>query len=116
MIAFVTSSLRYPISISILIYTNLSIFTIGYTINNKPFERKSHNLIEIFNESFILISGYFLIIFSDWIYNPEAFYKDENCNDPITVYNYGYAYIVFVVLIVSLNMSFILYEQYKSII
>ena len=69
-IGYVTSSLRDPISISILFYTNFPIFTIGYTIRNKPYERKSNNIIEIINETFILISGYFLMIFSEWIYDP----------------------------------------------
>ena len=114
LIAFVTASLRDPISISILVYTKLSLFTIGYTINHKPFTRKSHNLNEILNEWFLLMTGYYLFIFSDWIYDPRPSSSGEYSHDPITKYNFGYSYIVMVVIIISLNMSIVVYELYKS--
>ena len=71
--------------------------------------------MEIFNEMFVCVSGYFLMIFSQWIYDPVAFYNnEENCHAPVTKYNYGYAYIGCVVLVLSLNISFVVYEQCKS--
>lgn len=71
MIAFCTATIRSPIAIIVLLYTLLPLFTIGYTLNTKPFDRKTQNRLEITNEIFIYISGYFLIIFSEWIYKPE---------------------------------------------
>ena len=94
-----------------MIYTLFPIFTIGYTINNKPFETMSDNLIEIINESFIFISGYFLIIFSEWIYDPSSGSSDDGfSHDPVTKYNYGYVYILFVLVVLGLNLSYVLYE------
>ena len=71
LIAFITAKLQEPISISILTYTKLSIFTIGYTINQKPYKSKILNVIDVINESFLLVTGYYMIIFSKWTYNPE---------------------------------------------
>ena len=64
LIAFVTASMKAPISIAILVYTKLSLFTIGYTINQKPFENKMLNYIEITNECFIMVTGYYMGLFS----------------------------------------------------
>ena len=112
-IAFVTSSVRDPISVPILIYTKLSLFTIGYTLKYKPFETTSNNIIDILNESFILVSGYYLIIFSEWIYDPKSFSDDGYSDDPGTKYNFGYVYISFVALILFVNFSYVFYEQIR---
>jgi len=116
MIAFATSSVRDPISVSILIYTKLSIFTIGYTLNQRPYQRTSLNLNEILNETFILMTGYYLFIFSEWIYNTKPSAAGEYSHDPVTKYNFGYTYIALLIAVLGLNMSFVLYEQYKSAI
>ena len=113
-IAIVTATLRDPVSIPALVYTNLSLFTIGYTLKNKPFEKKSNNLIEIINEIFIFTSGYFLMIFSEWIYNPEASENGDYSHDPVTVYNFGYVYMIVIVIIISFNLSYVLIEFFKS--
>jgi hypothetical protein len=33
---------------------------------------KALNLIEICNEFFILVTGYFMMLFSDWMYDPTS--------------------------------------------
>ena len=113
-IAIVTASLRDPLSIPALVYINLSLFTIGYTLNNKPLERKSNNLIEITNEFFIFTTGYFLMIFSEWIYNPEASEDGDYSHDPVTIYNFGYCYLTIIIIILSVNLSYVFTEFLKS--
>ena len=63
-IAYTTATMQTPISLAILIYTKTSIFTIGYTITQYPMATKGLNNIEIINEFFILVSGYYVILFS----------------------------------------------------
>jgi hypothetical protein len=114
LIALVTASFKAPISISILIYTKLSIFTIGYTITQKPFSKKSENMTEIVNELFIWITGLYMTIFSQWMYDPTSLNENEEYSYvPITVYNYGYLYISFVVIILSFNLSIVASEFRK---
>ena len=109
-IAFITASLRTPVAIPIFTYTMFSLFSIGYTKNNKPFLKKVNNMIEIINESFIFTTGYFLIIFSEWIYNPKVLENGEYSHDPVTVYNFGYAYLTILFIVLVLNLSFVLIE------
>jgi hypothetical protein len=114
-IAIVTAVSQEPISISILIYTKLSIFTIGYTINQKPYLTKFLNYFEVINECMVLVTGYYMIIFSEWMFNPVLLGSmQEYQNDPELKYNYGFVYIIFLSTNLILNLAFIIYEQYRS--
>ena len=71
LIAMGTVYLIRPIEFSIFIYCNLSVFTLGYNIVNRPMMTRTIQIIDNTNEVFILLSGYAIIIFSNWIYQPE---------------------------------------------
>ena len=113
-IAFISAFHSAPVAIPIFAYTMFSLFSIGYTKNNKPFLRKANNMIEIINESFIFTTGYFLMLFSEWIYNPQVAKNGEYVHDPVTIYNYGYVYITILFLILGLNLSYVLIEFKRS--
>ena len=76
MIAFATVYFIRPIAIPIFVYINMSILTIGYDVTHKPMNTKTIQIIDSTNETFILFSGYALIIFSNWIYNPDFEYGE----------------------------------------
>ena len=74
------------------------------------------NFIDIVNETFILITGYYMILFSDWTYNPVLGNLEEYQYDPMIKYNSGYGYIVLLLMIFSFNLSFIIQEFCKAAI
>ena len=84
--------------------------SIGYTINTRPYERKSNNIIEIINEAFIFISGYFVFIFSEWIYDPTPNDIGDYEHEPTARYNFGYVYLVSLYLTIFFNLSIIVYD------
>jgi len=61
------------------------------------------NKIEIMNESFMLFTAYYIIIFSGFFTNIEA------------RYNYGFGYNVILGLVVLINIVFIFIEIYKRL-
>ena len=71
LIAMVTVYIIRPIELVIFVYIYLSLFTIGYNIRNRPMNTRIIQIIENTNEFFILLSGYAIIIFSKWIYDPN---------------------------------------------
>lgn len=68
-ILFAVSTCYLPNTVIANIYTYIyiSIATIGYIINHRPMSSKTLNGIEIFNEYFIVATGYFMLHFTDWI-------------------------------------------------
>ena len=70
MIAFATAGLQNPINIANFLYLKLALFTLAYNFNNRPMSTNVLNYIENSNETFILITGYFIFFFSEWIYDP----------------------------------------------
>ena len=101
----------------------------GYTINQKPFQTNGLNLIEICNEFFVLVTGYFMMLFSEWMYDPTSggqstgssipgdksrrllgrgLGSEEYQNDPAIKYNYGYGYLAALGVVLAFNSIFIL--------
>ena len=76
MIALATVTFIRPIAIPIFVYVKLSVFTIGHYITHKPMNSKVIQIMDSTNETFILLSGYALIIFSNWTYNPDIEYGE----------------------------------------
>ena len=83
----------------IYVYTFIPLFSIGYNLNNNPMNSRLLNLMENINEWIILCSGYFLLIFTQWI-----------C-DPMERYNFGWYYIKLIIFVVTINLLLIFYEM-----
>jgi hypothetical protein len=62
------------------------------------------------NELFILLSGYAIIIFSNWMYDPTSKEGEAAAEAVELRYRNGFIYLVFLGLIVSINVALILYE------
>ena len=88
---------------NIYIYIFVPLFSIGYILNNKPMYSKLLNVMETLNELIILLSGYFLTIFTQWICDPKERYR------------YGWVYVACVVLAVFINFVIILYEMFVGL-
>ena len=52
---------------NIIVYIYGSIYLLGYYTNRKPFDKRWAYWLELFNETFIIISAYFIFIFTNWI-------------------------------------------------
>ena len=97
------------LSINIL----LSFLMLTYNITVKPWTVAEMNTQEIYNEAIILICGYHMLFFGDWI------------SDTATVYGYnfksvmGFSMISFIILGVIINIVIIIriacneYQEYK---
>tara|TARA_B110000285_G_scaffold225061_1_gene282732 strand:- start:642 stop:938 length:297 start_codon:yes stop_codon:yes gene_type:complete len=72
-------------------------------------------IIDNTNEVFILLSGYAIIIFSNWIYNPEIKSGEQAPHAPELRYNNGFIYIYFLALIVFINLALIIFEITKAL-
>ena len=74
-------------------------------------------LIDNTNEVFIMISGYAIIFFSNWIYNVE--YNRETDQDiydlPLLRYEYGFLYLIFLAMIIGVNFCLIIFEIGKAL-
>lgn len=62
-----TCYLSNTVIANIYTYIYISIATIGYIINYQPMSSVMLNRIEIFNEYFMVATGYFMLHFTDWI-------------------------------------------------
>jgi hypothetical protein len=65
-----TAIILQPIAGNIMIYIYASLFSLGFNLSVKPLSSPTLNCIDNINELFVLISSYFLMAFSDWIYTP----------------------------------------------
>ena len=100
-----------PIEIVIFVYTNLSLFTIGYNLRTRPMNTRTIQIIDNTNEFFILLSGYAIIIFSPWMYDPTNLGPGEQAPEaPLLRYSNGFIYRFFLGLIMFINVSLILFE------
>jgi hypothetical protein len=77
LIAMATAYIIRPIEIAIFCYIYLSLFSLGYNLNNKPMNTRVIQMIDNTNEFFILLSGYAIIVFSNWIYDPSMIKEGE---------------------------------------
>ena len=116
MIALGTNYIISPIEVNILIYIYLSLFTIGYNINNRPMSSRIIQIIENTNELFIMLSGYALIYLSNWIYDVKYKATDLTIgDDPEYRYKFGFWYIGSLGIIVIINFVLIVYEIGKAL-
>ena len=75
------------------------LFALGYNINKRPMNSKLLNWMENLNEIIVYICGYFILLYTQWICDPEKRYE------------YGWFYIYIQVVVVSINFSLIFFEM-----
>lgn len=80
------------IIISLPIYFYGSIFVLGIGLSQKPLDGRWWNILENLNEAFILITGYFMLFFSEWV--PDVFVRQE----------YGDVYVELLYGIIAVNV------------
>ena len=101
------------------IYLYASLFSIGYNLNNRPMNTRIIQIIDNANEFFMVISGYAVILFSNWIYNfsyNRILAQDVSIpEDPELRYNLGYCYLGFLSMICGINLFLIIYEICKGL-
>lgn len=104
-ILFAVSTCYLPNTVIANIYTYIyiSLGTIGYIINYRPMNSGMLNKIEIFNEYFIMATGYFMLHFTDWI------------SDINFMYQIGKVFTYVVIAIICINFSLIAFEMFKEL-
>ena len=95
-----TVLLNFFFTSNFVIYVYGSTILIMYYLHIRPFERRYAYWLELFNESFIVITGYFCLLFTDW-------FKDVQ-----TKYQTGNLYIDLVFWVIVINQLGIIYEIY----
>ena len=88
---------------NIILYISLQLCTISMYILYKPMLTKLMNYIEIINEILIIISIYFMMIFTNWIDDIEL------------RYSLGFSLIHVILFVVCCNMVVIVYYLKKDI-
>ena len=85
-------------------------FTIGYSLTVKPMNSRFLYWIENINEVFLLISAYFIIVFSFWLYIPEEDHFDSKTREdyPMLRYRLGFVYLAFLLAVLAFNLIIIL--------
>lgn len=89
--------------VNIYTYIYISMATIGYIMNYRPMSSVILNRIEIFNEYFMVATGYFMLHFTDWI--PDINFQ----------YKIGSVFTYVVILILGMNFALIAYEMFKEL-
>jgi len=103
LVAYMTIFANSYLFLHLFIYVYTSIFFISMFITSKPMYPSILNKIEIMNESFMLFTSYYIIIFSGFFTDIEA------------RYNYGFGYNVLLGMIVMINIVFIFIEIYRRL-
>jgi len=104
---------RYSMIFTMVIYPNLRLFQIFgtivlsiiyviYTMTTMPFLEPQMNRQELFNEVFILISSYFLLMYTEWT------------QDDQTRYSIGWLSAGSICLNVLVNIGFMVVEQFHK--
>ncbi|TNV87454.1 hypothetical protein FGO68_gene15662 [Halteria grandinella] len=94
----------------VLIYT--SILMSIYFILVRPFEEKSLNRIEVFNELCILFASYHLLLFTDFDYSDPSDTEEQHLQ---TQYMAGWSIIAVTTLNIIVNMAIMCYQTAQSI-
>ena len=83
---------------SLAIYFYGSIFVVSIGVSQKPLEGRWFNILENLNETFIIITGYFMLLFSEWV--PDVYVRHE----------YGDVYVELLHGIIAVNVVVGLYD------
>jgi len=75
-----------------------SILSILLFLEGRPMLHNSLNYIEIANEFFLLLTSYFMLIFSGWVQDVEGRYEA------------GFGFMFLLALILAINLAFIVRE------
>lgn len=98
LLAMTTASINFMVLPSLYIYFYGSLFFIHKYFSLKVFDKLWVERVEIMNEVFIMISGYFSFCFTEWI------------GDIQTRYQVGKFYFDMILIVIILNMVAIIYE------
>ena len=85
-------------------YFSVSIVSIIYVYTMKPMKSKILNYIEILNDLFLLWTGYFIFIFSDFVLDVEYSYR------------LGFLYQYTIIGVLVLNFIFIAAECRQGVV
>jgi len=85
----------------LLIYSSLMV--LSFAVSVQPMTTPKLNRLEILNEATVLLSSYFILVFSDWTNTPEERYQ------------FGYYYTIFVILSLCFNLMIIFGSMIASI-
>jgi hypothetical protein len=85
--------LKDYIVFSVLIIAHISLAMICWLADERPYDEKYKNNLEIANEFLVLILSYFGFLFTDYVPNPVIRYK------------FGYFYIALLALGLLMNLS-----------
>ena len=94
MIVFCGSS----IVLQVFLADTLSTILLAFYLRVKPMNGILNNVIEVFNESFVLVVFWLLFLFTDYIEDPERRYK------------YGFDLMYTVAIVISLNLLAFIYS------
>lgn len=103
LLALFTVAVNEHILPSLLIYFYGSIFVVSLGFTHKPLEGSWHNWLENINELFIMITGYFMFFFSEWI------------GDVQVRYEYGAVYVELLHAVIIVNMLAVFGDLLKMI-
>ena len=116
LIAFGTIFVTQPVAANIMIYIYTSLFSLGFNVQFRPFNTPNLNRIDNMNELFILISSYFMMAFSGWIFTPIKEFDQTKCPDnPLLRYNVGQIYNYFIGVALSFNIIIIIFDMIKGL-
>ena len=91
-LALSTTFINDHILPSLAIYFYGSIFVVSIGLSQKPLDGRWFNILENLNETFIIITGYFMLFFSEWV--SDVFVRQE----------YGDIYVELLYGIIAVNV------------
>ncbi len=86
-----------------MVYTFMSLLSIMFVAYHKPYDSRRINMIELFNEYTILVAGYHLFIFTDFV-------EDEQQK-----WNAGWSIIALIVVNLIVNLAVTTYDTLVQI-
>ena len=81
-----------------------SFLIITMLVTYKPFETKTLNNIEIMNETFLFFFVHLALVFTNHAY------------DTIAKYQFGFGLSLYIILVISINIIYIIYQMVKMAI
>ena len=87
----------FSIVLQVFLADTLSTILLAFYLRVRPMVGFSNNAIEVFNESFVLVVFWLLVLFTDYIEEPEQRYK------------YGFDFMYAVATVISLNLFAFIY-------